>query len=232
MKTSPYVVALGIIAGSSLVASSASAEPAFGDRESFWQAEAGIRSMYITHPGYDPVSTDNSLVQFSLGFSRTLWDHDQFSFAPGIVWDYGQSNAQARGLNTSLEAHRLALTLEGRYHFTPWMYGLVRVAPGASHQRVQLEDGSAIAPYVERKWTFAFDSAAGVAFLLAPQAELAASPVRWWLAAEGGYGYAGSGSLAMGPDVGADDPRRTGGVDLGTLALRGGFFRIYAAVTY
>ncbi len=234
MKTSPQVLllAVGAFAQVALLASSVSAEPTFGDRETFWQAEAGLRSMYITNPGYDPVSTDNSLLQFSLGASRTLWDQGQLSFAPGIVWDYGESSATARGQNTNLQAHRLALTLEGRYHFLPWMYGLVRVAPGAVHQRVQLDDASAIAPYVARKWSFAFDSAAGVAFLLAPQAEIAASPVRWWLAAEGGYGYAGSGSLVMSQDLGADDPHRTGPVDLGSLALRGGFFRLYAAVTY
>jgi hypothetical protein len=231
MKISCLLLSASLAAVTS-VSSIASAEPAFGNRESFWQAEAGVRSMYITNPGYDPVSTDNSFVQFSLGASRTLWDQDQFSFAPGILWDYGQSSAQARGLPTSLEAHRLALSLEGRYHFLPWMYGLVRVAPGGLHQRVELDDPLAIAPYVARKWGFSFDSAAGLAFLLAPQAEVAASPVRWWVAAEGGYAYAQSGSLAMGPDVDPNDPRRTGGVDLGSLAVRGGFFRVYAAVTY
>jgi hypothetical protein len=234
MKTSPRVLllAIGASAQVALSASAASAEPTFGDRETFWQAEAGVRSMYITNPGYDPVSTDNSLVQFSLGASRTLWDEGQLSFAPGIVWDYGESSATARGQTTGLEAHRLALTLEGRYHFLPWMYGLIRVAPGALHQRIEVEDPMAVAPYVARKWAFAFDAAAGVAFLLGPQAELARSPVRWWLAAEGGYSYAGSGSLKMSPDVEADDPRRTGTMDLGALALRGGFFRVYAAVTY
>jgi hypothetical protein len=234
MKTSPRVLLLAVGAAAQVVlfASPASAEPSFGDRETFWQAEAGFRSMYITNPGYDPVSTDNALVQFSLGASRTLWDEGQLSFAPGIVWDYGESSATARGQSTGLQAHRLALTLEGRYHFLPWMYGLVRVAPGALHQRVEVEDPMAIAPYVSRHWEFAFDSAAGVAFLLGPQGEASRSPVRWWAAAEGGYSYAGSGSLAMGPDVDATDPHRTGGIDLGTLALRGGFFRIYAAVTY
>jgi hypothetical protein len=233
MKTSPRtIVAALAFAQAALFATSVSAEPAFGNRESFWQAEAGVRSMYITSPGFDPVSTDNSFVQFSLGASRTIWDQDQFSFAPGILWDYGQSSAQARGEPTNLEAHRLALSLEGRYHLLPWMYGLVRVAPGALHQRVELDDALAIAPYVAQKWAFSFDSAAGLAFLLAPQAEVAASPVRWWVAAEGGYAYAQSGSLAMVPNAPPDDPRRTGGVDLGSLAVRGGFFRVYAAVTY
>lgn len=234
MKTSPRVLLLAAcaLAEVALFASPASAEPTFGDRETFWQAEAGFRSMYITNPGFDPVSTDNALIQFSLGASRTLWDQGQLSFAPGIVWDYGESSATARGQSTGLQAHRLALTLEGRYHFVPWMYGLVRVAPGALHQRVEVDDPSAVAPYVSRHWAFAFDAAAGVAFLLGPQAEVAASPVRWWLAAEGGYSYAGSGSLAMGPDTDAADPRRTGPMDLGSLALRGGFFRVYAAVTY
>jgi hypothetical protein len=36
----------------------------------------------------------------------------------------------------------------------------------------------------------------------------------------------------MHSDLAEGDPRRTGDLDLGTLAMRGAFFRIYGSVTY
>jgi hypothetical protein len=88
------------------------------------------------------------------------------------------------------------------------------------------------APLVARQWAFALDASAGVAFLLGPHSDPAPGPLRWWLAAEGGYGYTGESSLALRPDLAPDDPRRTGELDLGTLALRGAFVRVYGSVTY
>jgi hypothetical protein len=208
------------------------AEPLYGSRESFWQGQVGMRSTFVTDRGFDPFATDNVLTTFSLGASRTVFDYDAFSLAPGIFWDYGARSATARGNAASLASHRLALALEGRYHFMPWMYGLVRVTPGAISQSARLQDPLAPAPYVASSWSFALDASAGVAFLLGPQAAAASSPVRWWLAAEGGYGYAGSAPLLMRPDLASDDPRRTGDLDLGRLALGGGFFRVYGSITF
>jgi hypothetical protein len=209
----------------------AQAEPLYGSRESFWQGQVGMRSTFVTDPGFDPFASDNVLTSFSLGASRTIFDYDAFSLAPGVFWDYAARSATARGDATSLVSNRLALALEGRYHFAPWGYGLVRLTPGTIHQSVQLTDPLAAAPYIAQSWTFAFDASAGAAFLLGPHAA-SASPVRWWLAAEGGYGYAGSASLLMHPDLASDDPRRTGSLDLGRLALSGGFFRIYGSITF
>jgi hypothetical protein len=227
--------AVPIVAGSLVAcsfASPAAAESRFGDRETFWQAELGLRSSYVTHPGYDPFSDDNALPQLSLGIARTVWDSDRVSFAPGVIWDYGWRSSTARGQSTSLATHRLALALEGRYHFLPWMYGLVRLTPGALHQYVQLDDALSAAPYVAKSWVFALDASAGAAFLLGPHQEDSPSLVRFWLAAEGGYGFAGSTALVMRPDLGEGDPRRTGELDMGTLAMGGAFFRIYGSVTY
>jgi hypothetical protein len=212
--------------------SPAAAESRFGDRETFWQAELGWRSSYVTDAGYDPFSDNNYLPQLSLGLARTIWDDDRLSFAPGVIWDYGWRGSTARGQNTSLATHRIALALEGRYHFLPWMYGLVRVTPGALHQSVEIEDPLAPAPFVAQGWVFALDASAGAAFLLGPQHEETSSPVRWWLAAEGGYGFAGSSPLVMHPDLSEGAPRRAGDLDLGTLAMRGPFFRVYGSVTY
>jgi hypothetical protein len=201
-------------------------------RNRFWQGQVGMRSTFVTDPGFDAFALDNALTSFSVGVSRTILSQDTFSLAPGLFWDYGGRSASARGDATSLVTHRLGLGLEGRYHFAPWAYGLVRVTPGMIHQRAVLEDPLAAAPYVASAWTFAVDASAGAAFLIGPHRSTSVSPLRWWLAAEGGYGYAGTASLAMHPDVGSDDPRRTGSLDLGRLALGGGFFRIYGSMTF
>jgi hypothetical protein len=227
-----YLLGSGALLGIGFFSTMAMAESRFGSRQSFWQGELGVRSTFVSDPGFDPFSSDNALTQLSLGVARTLWAEDRVSFAPGVIWDYGWRAATARGQDTSISSHRLALALEGRYHLFPFLYGLVRVTPGAVHQSVEVDDSLSPAPFVAKSWAFALDASAGAAFLLGPQHEDSASPVRWWLAAEGGYSYAGSTSLMMHPDLAEGDPRRTGDLDLGTLAMRGAFFRIYGSVTY
>jgi hypothetical protein len=214
------------------IARTADAEPLYGNRETFWQGQIGMRSTFVTDPGFDPFASDNVLTSFSLGVSRTVFDSDAFSLAPGFFWDYGARSATARGGLTSLTSHRLAAALEGRYHFAPWGYGLVRVTPAAIQQSAELSDSLAAAPFVASAWTFGLDASAGAAFLLGPHGATSTSPLHWWLAAEGGYGYASSASLLMRPDLSSDDPRRTGNLDLGRLALSGVFFRLYGSVTF
>jgi len=227
-----WLLGSGALLGIGFFSTAAGADSRFGSRERFWQAELGVRSTFVTDPGFDPFSSDNALTQFSLGVARTVWVEGRVSFAPGVIWDYGQRSATARGQDASISSHRLALALEGRYHLFPFVYGLVRLTPGAVHQSAELDDSLSPAPFVAKSWAFALDASAGAAFLLGPQQEDSASPVRWWLAAEGGYSYAGSTSLVMHPDLAEGDPRRTGDLNLGTLAMRGGFFRIYGSVTY
>jgi hypothetical protein len=223
---------LGACACVLFASTSARAESLFGNRESFWQGELGLRTQFVKDAGYDPFATNDAYSQFSLGVTRTIWSEDRLSFAPGLIWDYGGRSASARGLNASLSTHRLAASLEGRYHLFPWAYGLVRLTPGALHQAAEVEDSVAPASFVATKWVFAFDASAGAVFLIGPHAEETQSPVRWWAGAEGGYAYAGRASLTMHPDLPENDPRRTGDLNLGTLAMSGGFFRVYGCVTY
>jgi hypothetical protein len=216
------------------VARPASAESPDGERDnrqSFWQAQLGVRSTFVSDPGFDPFASDNALTSFSVAASRTVFEQGAYSLAPGIFWDYGSRSATARGDQTSLSAHRLGLALEGRCHLVPWAYALLRVTPSAIQQSARLTDPFATAPYVANAWTFGIDASAGAAFLLGPQPSSPAL-VRWWLAAEGGYAYAGSASLMMHADLPSDDPRRTGDVNMGTLALGGPFVRIYGSVTF
>jgi hypothetical protein len=235
VKRSPAFV--GVCVGTALgllsFARPARAEepPPYGNRDSFWQGQVGMRSTFITDPGFDPFATDNVLTTVSLGASRTIFHSDALSLAPGVFWDYGSRSATARGNSTTLATHRLGLALEGRCHIAPWMYALLRVTPGAIHQSAELKDPLAPAPFVARAWTFALDASAGAAFLLGPHTS-SSSPLRWWLAGEAGYGYASAASLVMHPDLASDDPRRVGNLDLGSVALGGTFVRVYGSVTF
>jgi hypothetical protein len=203
-----------------------------GSRQSFYQLLVGVRSSYITDAGYDPFSKDNSLVQSSFGLSRTLLVVDRFSFAPGVYWDYGKQDATARGDPSSIRVHRLGLGLEGRCQVFPWLYGFVRLTPGALQEKVSIEEPMAPGPLEQQHWLFSLDASGGAAVLLGPHAAEASFPLRFWAIAEGGYGWAPSKSLNLTPELPADETRPVGSLPLGKLALRGGFFRISAAVTY
>lgn len=223
---------LALVRGAEAAEPAEPEQPPPGAQDSFWQGQIGMRSIFVTDAGFDPFATDNALTSFSLGVSRTIYRFDTFSLAPGFFWDYGARSATARGQLTNLSSHRLSVGLEGRYHFAPWAYATVRVAPSAIQQSARLADQLAPAPFVADAWTFGLDASAGAAFLLGPHGASSPHPIRFWLAGEGGYAYASSASLRMHPDLSSDDPRRTGDLDLGRLALGGGFFRIYGAVTF
>jgi hypothetical protein len=225
----PFAGAMLAVVG---IARAARAEPLYGSSETFWQGQVGLRSTFVTDPGFDPFASDDVLTSFSLGVSRTVYDHEAFSLAPGIFWEYGARSSTARSQPTSLTSNRLAVALEARGHLAPWAYGFVRVAPTAIQQRAQLSDPLAAAPLVASAWTFGVDASAGAAFLLGPHSATSTAPLRWWLAAEGGYGYASSAPLLMHPDLASGDPRRTGDLDLGRIALGGVFFRLYGSVTF
>lgn len=236
-RLSNYVLSAGLLGASfagetEALAQSPQETPTLtrSQRETFWQGQVGMRSTFVTDRGFDPFASDNALTSISLGFSRTIYHFDSFSFAPGVVWDYGSRSAAARGQPTSLSANRLGLALEGRYHFAPWAYGLVRITPAALHQRAELQDPLGLS-YRASAWNFAVDASAGAAFLLAPHGDSPAL-LRWWAGAEGGYGYASNQSLRMRPELADDDPRKVGDLDLGKVALGGAFFRIYGAVTF
>jgi hypothetical protein len=215
-----------------------SAAPPAGEGEgvpsiSMWRIELGYRGSFITDPGYNPFSTQEYLPQVSLAASRTLFAQGRLSFAPGIAWDYGSSNATARGDQTSLGMHRLTVPLEGRLHLGGWGYAFLRAAPGVALVNTEVDDGSAPAPLTKSRWLFATDVSAGYAWLAWPRPE-APSPSRGhlWLQGEAGYGWVVAERLNLAPDLPPGSPQTTSGVDLGSLAMSGAFFRIAAAASF
>jgi hypothetical protein len=192
-----------------------------------WRIEAGYRANFVTDAGYNPFSTQDYLGQFSLAASRTLFVAGAFSFAPGLAWDYGQSTATARGDTTSLTVHRLLVPLEGRVHFGRWGYALLRVAPGVAVEDASVADPASPAHLTKDRWLFAGDLSGGYAFPVIPHTGASSSSPGLWLQADGGYGFIVTERL----DLTANNAS-THSVDLGDLAMRGGFFRVAAAVGF
>jgi hypothetical protein len=213
-------------------ASTAHAEP-LGSHQKHFAAGVGVRTGFVRNGGYDAFSTNDALVQFSVGAGRTLLARDRFSLAAVAFWDYGATSAEVRGAPAELDVHRLTLGPELRLHFAPWGYGLVRLLPAAVHTRASLEETTSQTTLYDRSWTFGFDASLGAAFQLYGKPSGASTKPRFWAVAEGGYGWATSADVSLHPLADdSDAPQRMSAVDLGQLAIRGGMFRISVVLTF
>jgi hypothetical protein len=201
-------------------------------RVEMWRLEVGYRGSYVPAAGFDPFSTNNALPQFSLAASRTLFALGRLSLALGVSWDVGGSSATARGDQASLGIQRLEVPIELRAHLGRLGYLFVRGAPGAVSEHASVQDDSSAATLSKTTWSFATDLSAGFAFLIFPQAREVPRTVHFWLQADGGYGWVASQRLNLGPDLASSDGRIASGIDLGTLDLSGGFFRVALAASY
>ncbi|MES1207972.1 MAG: hypothetical protein ABUS79_18715 [Pseudomonadota bacterium] len=195
-----------------------------------WMLAAGVRTAYIKGAGYDPFSTDDALVQFSLAGSGALLRRNDLSLAGGIGLDLGGSSAQARGSATSLGLTRVSALIEGRYQPARRLYLFARLAPGLLHGSARIDDASSPAgAKLEATFdTLALDVGAGAALRLGTFAH---PRLGAWLVADGGYGWAPAQRLILSPSLGSDGDK-AGSLDLGTLAPRGGFFRVALALSY
>lgn len=193
-----------------------------------WMADVGYRGSFVSDSGMNAFSTKDYLAQFSLGLSRKMLERGRFSFAPGLIWDYGSSSATARGAASSLAVHRLSIPLEARFRVAPWLFAFVRTAPGLASISARVEDASGPAPLVRSEWVPTMDLSAGASWRFARVND----KVGFWLTGEGGYGWSKSMALNMTPDLASDDPRRVAETDMGRIALRGGFMRFGAALSF
>ncbi|MFL5307220.1 MAG: hypothetical protein ACJ8F1_18535 [Polyangia bacterium] len=195
-----------------------------------WMLAAGVRTLYIKGAGYDPFSSDDAFVQFSLAGSRALVRRNDLSLAGGIGLDVGGSSAHARGSATDLRMTRVSALIEGRYQPARRVYFFARVAPGLLHGSAEIDDASspAGAKLAATFDAFAVDVGAGAALRLGT---VARAQLGAWLVADGGYGWAPAQSLVLSPSLGSDSDK-AGTLDLGTLAPRGGFFRVALALSY
>jgi hypothetical protein len=196
-----------------------------------WELDAGVRTMYIKSAGFDPFSTNDGFVQFSLSGLGVVARRGHLSLAVGVGLDVGSSSATARSEPSTLSLTRPSALAEGRYQ--PWsrLYLFARLAPGLVHGTATIDDASAPAgsALTTDFDAFSVDASGGAAFCLGA---VGTSRLGVWLLADGGYGWVASQDLILAPTLGNADQRKAGTLDLGTLAPRGGFFRISAALTY
>jgi hypothetical protein len=202
-------------------------------RDVIGRVEMGYRGVFVTNAGYNPYSNDDYFSGFSLTVSHPLFAWSRFVFAPGLSWDYGASSAVSRGDPTSLEVHRLTAPLEGRVRFVAgWGYAFVRLAPGAALEHVELDEGSATPSALkENRWLFATDASVGYAIPLLGVPERR-GVFRLWLQSDVGYSWVADRHVDLEPTLPAGGPEAANGLDLGTLGLRGAFFRVAAAMSY
>jgi len=193
----------------------------------------GFRIAYIPDGGFDTFASNDVLGQMSLEGTYAFYTKGKLALASGVAWDIGSRSSGARGFTTSLTVNRLAVPLEARWYFAPWLDGFAKVAPGAVGYFARVQDPSSGATLEDAPWTLAADLSAGATVRLAGGSDHGVRRARLWLTAEGGYGLTGSRALRPRPNrdeadvLGADEP-----TTLGSLALNGGFWRLGLAVSY
>jgi hypothetical protein len=199
-------------------------------RPPVWELTAGVRTTYVKGAGYDPFSTNDALVQFSTTGTRAVIRRDRLALVAGVGLDVGGSSAAARGAPSSLTLTRVSALAEGRYQPAWRFYLFARLAPGLLHGTATLDDPSspAAAGLTDEFDAFSLDAAAGGAFCFG---DLGNAHLGAWLVADGGYGWTPDQHLVLAPQLGGDQSK-AGALDLGTLAARGGFFRIAVALSY
>jgi hypothetical protein len=203
-----------------------------GTHQDHFHLDFGIRASFIPNEGYDLFSKDNDLTQISLSAGRTLFATGDTSFAASVLYDWGPSESEARGADTSLHVNRLSVGLEGRYHLFRRLYVFGRLAPGALRFDANLKDDGAGVLRESDGWLFSADLGAGAAFEVVGEARGMSKRPRGFLIADGGYGWTSSSALEFVPAEGEQAPARLQPLELGELAFRGGYFRIAAAITY
>jgi|1186.fasta_scaffold571368_1 hypothetical protein len=201
------------------------------ERPPTWEVSAGVRTMYIKSAGFDPFSTNDGFVQFSLSGLGVVARKDRLSFAVGVGLDVGSSSANARGAPSSMSLTHPSALAEGRYQ--PWsrLYLFARLAPGLVHGAATIDDASSPAGsgLTTDFDAFSLDASGGGAFCLGA---VGTARVGVWLLADGGYSWVAGQDLILAPTLGNADQNKAGTLDLGTVAPRGGFFRISMALSY
>jgi hypothetical protein len=202
-----------------------------GTHQEHWQLGLGLRESFVTNEGYDLFAENNALPQVSVHAGRVLYASGPISVAALLAWDWGSVESDARGAKTALEVNRFTVGAEGRFHVLRRVYAFGRVAPGALNAATSFSDRIVGADRKVDGWGFAADLSLGAGFEFAGDARGASSRPRGFLIAEGGYGWAQSMDLLYEAE-GDTNPVRLQPLDLGELAIRGGYFRLSAVITY
>ena len=179
------------------------------------------------------VADDDVITSWSMDATYTLFASRPFSVAAGLGWDVGGRSTGGRGLKTSLATHRFEAPIEARYHALPFLYGFARIAPGAAMHLARVEDVSSPAALKDTAWAFVAEGSVGVNALIAPYGGWEKNGPRVWVAPEIGYSWTTAAALHLHPDRDAEDAVGTdGATNLGSIALRGIFWRASLAMSF
>jgi hypothetical protein len=203
-----------------------------GSHQTHYTLQFGVRTAFISNPGFDLFSEDDVYAQVSFGAGRVLIAEGPLSVAALVGWDFGKTESTVRGAKSDFNQHRLWLGGEVRYHVLRRLYAFVRLAPALLNTQASLKDPIAQAEREAGGWGFGADGSAGAAFEVLGKASGQSSHGRGWVTADGGYGWTESEGLSFSASEDVSAPTRTASLDLGDLALRGGFFRVGVAVTF
>lgn len=198
----------------------------------------GLRMGAVDGAGYDPYSRGDALATGTLFGTYspwpTNWATKPFSLHLAGEWDWGNSDAGARGVDSSLTVHRLSLGLEARYMPITRMRLFVRGMPSAIHVSGVLKDQSFEHELEAASWTWGVDVTGGAAARVGSIGPNDAPIVSFWIGLDMGYRFAGVTSMVLRPTglTDADATRRFGEIPMTPLDLSGFIARTSFSVAF
>jgi hypothetical protein len=213
-------------------AAEAEREPAGPPSASGLRVSAGVKIAYVATSGFDSFASNDVLPSFSVDATYGVFTRGRLTLGAGLGWDAGGRSSDLRRLDSSLTTQRLSVPLEARFALTPTLWGVARVAPGATYAHASAKDAAAPEKLEDSSWAFSLDASVGTAFVLGGAGPAKKGP-RFVLLPEVGYTFATS--LALSPKPSRDDADVIG-TDAPTrypdLALSGFFWRATAGLVF
>ena len=196
----------------------------------------GVRTDQLRGAGSEPFVEEHALAELSLAARYRLAGG---GLTLGFEWNYGANSSQARGAPSSLNLHRLSLSVRGQVAVRRRLVVFGRLAPSLVRVKTTLSDGITALDspdysntlWSQTRWSPAVDGAVGVALRLV-QVERPREPVfALWLLAEAGYSVTRSYQVALASGT-STAGRTEAPLKLGELTPGGGFLNFAGALTF
>jgi len=200
----------------------------------------GGRADRLGGGGFDAFSEDRWMAESVLAASYRVAGSGDSGMIVGASWNHGSASSTARGTETSLALDRLSLSLGAQRAVGRRLTFFARLAPGVVRLQAGLAESSVLnanqygteITLSQTHWALAVEGAAGAAFRVGELARPREHVLALWLTAEGGYGLAGSTTLALASNQGTAPARTDAPVRLGTVTPGGAFMSFAAALTF
>lgn len=194
----------------------------------------GIRAAVVEGAGLDPFSRIDGLAMATLFGTVTPWPTRPWSVHLAFEWDYSGTQAQARGIPSSLDVHRLSLGLELRYLPISRISLFARAMPAVIHAGGTVEDPSFVDRLEANAWTWGVDATAGAAARIASFGPAEHPAASIWIGLDMGYRFAAPAAMRLRPAGLTDEDRgrRFGEVPMADLDLSGFVGRLTGSVSF